>query len=560
MTTTRNGWCARPRRAARRPPRPPHRPTHRDARPASPAVGIIAAMRASWRGSAPWVLGWAALSLADAATLVRVDIAQRRDAFETDARIAHRLLSQRAAQHDAILATLVLLAPAADPTGRDALPEQRLPTLHPQVLAVQRRTDPQAWPDPALADADARSRAARTAVTASVDAGAGRFVLVLAGSPSSFALHVDANRMVPWETWPLERDGPVSAALVHGGAAIVLQTGSPRPNKPAGLTPGFTVSKTLDSPSQPFELRLRRAAGPAQWPWTALLRVDRRLGGRAGRVRIVASCGPWPTARRVAAAARPGRATERDGRTRRRRRARARHQVLAATLANAQAARRLLDDHSSSTSCATRHRRPSRRAAPPTWSRGCADWSRHRTRRRASCGRAGAAAARRAPSCSRRSCGGTACARACPARARRCSPTRSRSSRSSTTCSPMRCQALQDVPVGERTLHLACSDDADRATGTIVVRDSGPGLSPAALERPFEPFRSTRPGGLGLGLSLSESLVRSMGGTLVTETPSRAAPNSASCCRARKEDRREPGLAPDPRRRRRRRGATASRC
>jgi hypothetical protein len=54
------------------------------------------------------------LVLLGATAIVRWDIAVRREAFAVDARIAHRLLSQRAAQLDAVLATLVLVAPAAD--------------------------------------------------------------------------------------------------------------------------------------------------------------------------------------------------------------------------------------------------------------------------------------------------------------------------------------------------------------------------------------------------------------------------------------------------------------
>ena len=44
--------------------------------------------------------------------------------------------------------------------------------------------------------------------------------------------------------------------------------------------------------------------------------------------------------------------------------------------------------------------------------------------------------------------------------------------------------------------------------------DSGPGIPPEVLPRIFEPFFSTREHGLGLGLSLCETLAHEMGGSL----------------------------------------------
>jgi PAS domain S-box-containing protein len=56
-------------------------------------------------------------------------------------------------------------------------------------------------------------------------------------------------------------------------------------------------------------------------------------------------------------------------------------------------------------------------------------------------------------------------------------------------------------------------------TGVLVaVRDSGPGIDPARLERVFEAFYTTKPGGVGMGLSICRSIINAHGGRLWAET------------------------------------------
>jgi signal transduction histidine kinase len=48
----------------------------------------------------------------------------------------------------------------------------------------------------------------------------------------------------------------------------------------------------------------------------------------------------------------------------------------------------------------------------------------------------------------------------------------------------------------------------------VIVRDSGIGLDPLNAERIFDAFHTTKPGGLGMGLSISRSIIESHGGRL----------------------------------------------
>ncbi len=68
---------------------------------------------------------------------------------------------------------------------------------------------------------------------------------------------------------------------------------------------------------------------------------------------------------------------------------------------------------------------------------------------------------------------------------------------------------------GDAPRELSISSRREGANEIVVeVRDSGHGLLPETLERIFDPFFTTRPDGMGMGLSISRSIVVAHGGRL----------------------------------------------
>jgi signal transduction histidine kinase len=63
-----------------------------------------------------------------------------------------------------------------------------------------------------------------------------------------------------------------------------------------------------------------------------------------------------------------------------------------------------------------------------------------------------------------------------------------------------------------KTVQIRLSDISDAVE--VVVEDDGPGVSPDLAERLFEPFQTSKRGGMGLGLWLSRELVVAHGGRL----------------------------------------------
>jgi PAS domain S-box-containing protein len=74
-------------------------------------------------------------------------------------------------------------------------------------------------------------------------------------------------------------------------------------------------------------------------------------------------------------------------------------------------------------------------------------------------------------------------------------------------------EAMSAADEGPREL-LISTGKIESGGVLVVVRDSGPGLDAATLEKVFESFYTTKPTGLGMGLSICRSIIEAHGGRL----------------------------------------------
>ena len=474
------------------------------------------------RHSLPWIAAWLALAVTGAVWLARGELANLRESFEVDARIMHRLLSQRASQHDAVLATLGLLQSQSAEAER----ERRLSSVYPQVIAVEKQASGTPWPNKnaGLNTAEYASRAASRTALGPVDFQQDRYWLVLASTPNSYALQIDARAMVPWSEWPAAgnpvnqgRSSAVRVTLEHAGQSLTLQ-----PGQIFDARWRFDFRKRLSTESQPFDVVVTRCVSWAELPWlwmiawvlgtAALLAAiatfvhQRRERARAQELLRLGQVARLNTLGELAA----GMAHELN-------------QPLTAVLANTQAATRLLKESPPEIDTAQiamqRASEQARRASDVL------------TRLRRSVERPDTRADR--------------------VRARLNDAVRDalyllepqcREHRVTTEIVSARdVEVLADPVALEQVIHNLATNalhaldqiDADvrrltltisqtKTHGELRIADNGPGIAPDALPRLFEPFFSTRSdaGGLGLGLSVCESLVTNMDGRISAQNRS----------------------------------------
>jgi signal transduction histidine kinase len=472
---------------------------------------------------AAWFTGWLLVALIGSVLLAQSELTRLRETFETETRVALRLLNQRVAQNDVVLSTLTLLRPASEQVHT----EQRLPAVYPQILSVQRRAMEETWPNAQLLAAEAESHKQHRAVLSGANFAKGRYQLVLGAQPASYALLVDMRNMVPWSEWPMPPDAsPVRMTLEYAGQTFVLQPGVARDDSRGGWQ--FAFNRVLDTESQPFDVVADRHVGWVELPWALMLswtllvavvmlgtrallrqRKDRRRAEELLRVGQVARL---TTLGELAA----GMAHELN-------------QPLTAMLINAQVARRVL------------HQEPPDLLTAQLAVKEAVEQAERasdvvrRLRHAVAQPDMGAQMqkvdlqelARKAlnlldPELRRRSI--TPDVKLVgPAFKVRAEPVALEQIVHNLLLNAL--QALDQTAVGERRLFITLN--ADGKSGQLSVSDTGPGIRSEVLSHVFEPFFTTRDGGLGLGLSLSESLARGMGGTLMAFNRS---PHGAEFC------------------------------
>ena len=81
-------------------------------------------------------------------------------------------------------------------------------------------------------------------------------------------------------------------------------------------------------------------------------------------------------------------------------------------------------------------------------------------------------------------------------------------------------EAVQELPRERRRVTVTTRIEPD-GSATLAVSDLGDGVSEEVRESLFEPFVTTKRGGLGLGLSICRSVVEAHGGSIQHEGGSR---------------------------------------
>ena len=456
------------------------------------------------------------MAMAGSVWLLMSEWTRLRNQFDVQARIVHRLISQQMVQHEAVLSTLALLPPAPDV----AVP---LTSVYPHIRSVQ---VVQTSATPITPVPLAATNAPLAAPAASIPPGtppalpaailavgnwaAGQYSLQSQGTHARVTLTIDLSQWPLPPEWPAASpELPLAVDLMHGADTYPRQ-----PQNQPDWEWQLEATKAIASSSQPFTVRTRTHLTWHHVPWWQLgawwLAIGTLLWFGLTWVRQRHERQRAQALLKLDQVSRLGTLAEVGAGV-----AHEINQPLTAVLANAQAARRALKDNPPDIAL-LRHaidqavEQAKRAADVVARLRRLLD----RPGERAPMRRIDLTTVARhvldllAPSLSQLQV---------PAEVRSASPVH-------VLADPVALeqivhnlvqnalQSLEQVPATERLLTLTVT--ATPQQGVLTVTDTGAGIAPDLLPRLFEPFLSTRPGGLGLGLTLCETLANHMGGHL----------------------------------------------
>ncbi len=223
------------------------------------------------------LLVWLGLALIYAGWLLGEERTATHEGFQTQSRILHRLLTQRAEQHEAILAALIAAEHSFGIfTGLFETFAASLQRGYPQISSIERyrKAADGGWqqiasqPTPPLDAAvleGVREPLRQGSLT--VTSGSAHYRLLRASQQGSvFAIRIATDRLLP----PEELPGPLMAIQLAASNGLSLWQLPARQSSWPGLAP-LVFNKHLGSHSQPFLLSTRQPPLPAHLPWGRLV-------------------------------------------------------------------------------------------------------------------------------------------------------------------------------------------------------------------------------------------------------------------------------------------------
>ncbi|MEC5397176.1 sensor histidine kinase [Uliginosibacterium sp. H1] len=473
----------------------------------------------------PWAIaGWLLACALWGGWLLHGQRVAAQEDFDLQSRILHRLLSQRAEQHEAVFAALVALEPSLP----QITPEVKarfagsIMLSYPQIDQVRRylRNADGSWRPAAPNGAGGEmlprltptlESSLRSPVAPALADAAGIWLARAAGPDSAWALHVRTDRLLAAGEQP---PAGFSFTLATDDGQVLWDHPASRAHW-MSLTP-LQAEKHLSVRSQPYLLITRQPPLPAQLPW-----------GRFawGVLVLLAVCGAAAWAfveyrRRVltqrqlalAHASRVNAMGEVAAGI-----AHELNQPLAAILSNTQAVGRWLDDDPPAIDGA----REAAQSAVQQARRAGAILHRLRGFISPQPGRVEAVDLNRVASAALSLVGEALQRRQVQVHLQladglpRVRGEQVAFEQVAVNLLLNAADALDGVPQEQR--HVRLYTLLQNGQILLCVEDSGPGFSEEVRGRLFEPFFTTKPGGMGLGLSICEHIVQQAGGDLLAE-------------------------------------------